>query len=147
MDGRMTGASGRATLPVAPWRAPLQWAVGAVAVHLGVSIAHGLPHGLAPVPLATWQTAFVAVIVFAGPPVGLWVAWRGSRRAGGWLLAVTGLASFLFGTYFHFFSATPDNVARVDGAWASPFLVTAVLGSLAALAVLVAGLGILRAAA
>jgi hypothetical protein len=123
-----------------------RWVAVAVAVHLVLSLAHGVPHEVAPVPLATWQTAFVAVVVVAGPPVGLWFAWRGYSRLGGGLLAATGAASFLFGTYFHFVSDTADNVARVDGAWANPFLVTAVLLSVAALAVTVAGVVRWRAA-
>ena len=114
-------------------------AAAAVGLHLVVSVAHGLPHGLAPVPLRAWQNAFVAVIVISGPPVGLWLAWRGYRQAGGGLVAVTGLGSFVFGTYFHFVSDTPDNVARVSGGWANPFLLTAVLISVAALAVVVSG--------
>lgn len=117
----------------------LGWAVVAAGLHLAVNLAHGLPHGLAPVPLQAWQNAFVAAVVVAGPPVGLWVAWRGYRRVGGGLVAVTGLGSFLFGTYFHFFSDSPDNVTRVGGAWATPFLVTAVLISVAALGVVVTG--------
>jgi hypothetical protein len=124
-----------------------RWTAAVVAVHLVLALAHGLPHEVAPVPLATWQTAFVAVVVFAGPPVGLWFAWRGYGLLGGGLLAATGAASFLFGTYFHFVSDTADNVARVDGAWGGPFLVTAVLLSVAALAVTVAGVVRWRAAA
>ncbi len=122
----------------------LRWTGLAVAGHLLVAMAHGVPHGLAPVPLATWQTAFVAVAVVAGPPVGLWLAWRGYRRGGGGLVAATGLASFLFGTYYHFLSATPDNVARLEGAWGSPFLLTAVGISAFALAVAVTGALLVR---
>lgn len=121
-----------------------RWAAVAVLVHLAVAIAHGVPHGVAPVPIATWQTAFVAVVVIAGPPVGLWFAWRGYRRGGGVLVALSGTASFLFGTYFHFVSATPDNVARVGGTWSIPFLGTAVLVSLAAVGVALSGLFLLQ---
>lgn len=118
---------------------------GIVLAHVGVNLAHGLPHGAVPVPLADWQNLFVVVVVVGAPLAGLWMIRRERVRVGAAALLAGGLGSVLFGTYYHFFSATPDNVANVTGAWALPFLLTAVGISLLAVATAAAGWWLLRA--
>lgn len=110
-----------------------------VVLHSIANVVHGIPHVVIPVPLASWQGVFIGAIVFATPLAGLWLAWRGRQWAGGVAVLVGGLGSFAFGTYFHFFSETVDNVAAVDGPWSLPFSLTAAAISLLALATAVAG--------
>lgn len=112
---------------------------GVVLAHAAVNVAHGVPHAAVPVPLAPWQQAVVAVVVLATPLVGLWLAWRGRRHVAGGTILVGGLGSAAFGTYFHFLSATPDNVANVTGPWSLPFLGTSVGISLLAVATAAVG--------
>lgn len=112
---------------------------GIVLAHVLVNLAHGLPHAEVPIELAPWQNGFVAVVVIALPLVGLWLLARGSVDAGATALLVGGLGSAVFGTYYHFFSATPDNVARVTGHWSGYFLFTSVAISLLAIATAAVG--------
>lgn len=125
---------------------PGRRAVAAVVLaHAAVNAGHGLPHVAVPIPLAVWQGA-VVVVVITLPLAGLLLAWRGHERAGGAAILVGGVGSALFGTYYHFLSATPDNVANVTGAWSLPFLLTSVGISLLAVATAVAGGWLLRVA-
>lgn len=116
-----------------------------VLAHAAVNALHGLPHVAVPVPLAVWQQAVVGVVVIAMPLGGLWLAWRRRERAGGAAIFAGGLGSAAFGTYYHFFSATPDNVANVTGTWSLPFLLSSVGISLLAVATAAAGWWLLRA--
>lgn len=114
-------------------------AIGLVAAHAIVNGLHGLPHAVVPVPLEPWKEAFVGIVIGALPIAGAVLLWVGRRHSGGSLILVGGLASAAFGTYYHFLSVTPDNVARVTGAWSLPFLLTAVGISLLAVATASAG--------
>ena len=103
-------------------------ATAVVALNLAVATAHGLSHSHAQVPLEPWQTAFVAVTVYALPVLAAILYWTPLRRAGAVLLAATMLASMLFGLYFHFVADTPDHVSHRDSGGAGMlFTVTAVL--------------------
>ena len=112
---------------------------GVVLAHALVNLVHGLPHAAVPVPLAAWQNLVVALVVLALPLAGLWLVWRGDRRVGGVAILLGGLGSAVFGTYYHFISATPDNVANVTGTWSLPFLLTS--AGISGLAVATAGVG------
>lgn len=119
---------------------------GIVLAHLLVNLVHGLPHADVPIELALWQNVFVVVVVLAVPLGGLCLAWRGRERAGGAAILVGGLGSALFGTYYHFFSATPDNVANVSGPWSGFFLATSVGISVLAVATVLVGAWLLAEA-
>ncbi len=123
----------------ASWGTHLRLDAVVVVLHALVNLVHGIPHVVVPVPLAPWQGVFIGTIVFATPLAGLWLAWRGRQRVGGMAVLLGGLGSFVFATYHHFFSETPDNVAAVTGPWSLPFSMTAVGISLLALATAVAG--------
>lgn len=105
---------------------------GVVLAHTAVNLVHGLPHAAVPVPLAVRQNAVVAVVVLALPLAGLWLVRRGKRVSGGVAILAGGVGSAVFGTYYHFLSATSDNVANVTGAWSLPFSLSAVAISLLA---------------
>lgn len=112
---------------------------GIVLAHLLVNLAHGLPHADVPVELAPWQNGFVVVVVIALPLGGLWLVRRGRVDVGAVAILVGGLGAAAFGTFFHFFSDTPDNVARVTGPWSGYFLFTSVAISLLAVATALVG--------
>ncbi|WP_137287501.1 hypothetical protein [Halorussus salinisoli] len=106
----------------------LQVAALAVGLHLVANLAHGVPHLAAPVPLATWQWAFVFAVVVLAPLVAFGLLWHGRPRGGAWLIAVSMAASLAFGLYFHFGVPNPDHVDAVRaGPWHRPFRTTATL--------------------
>lgn len=103
-------------------------AAAVVALHAAVNAGHGIPHAAIPVPLAAWQWAFVVAVVGVAPPVSVWALWRGRRKLGAVLLAVSMAASLAFGLYFHFVAPTNDHVAAIPaGPWQVPFRATALL--------------------
>lgn len=100
----------------------------ALALHLVANLAHGVPHGAIPVPLAAWQWAFVSSVVFLGPVVGFELLRRGREVAGTSLFAGAMAASLAFGLYFHFGPPNPDHVHAVAGVpWGGLFRSTATL--------------------
>lgn len=100
----------------------------ALALHLAAGFLHGVPHGLAPVDLHTWQWVFVAVVTNILPILGFVLVWRYQRtRFGAALFAVSMAAALAFGLIYHFVLENPDHVDSVVGVWGQPFLVTAVL--------------------
>lgn len=112
---------------------------GLVLAHVLVNLLHGLPHVDVPIELAPWQNGFVVVVVIALPLGGLWLVRQGRIDVGAGAILVGGLGAAVFGTYYHFFSATPDNVARVTGPWSEYFLFTSFAISVLAIAVALAG--------
>jgi len=56
---------------------------GLVLGQAAVNLAHGLPRGAVPVPLAAWQNAVVALLILALPLAWRWLAWRDYVRWGG----------------------------------------------------------------
>ncbi len=96
-----------------------------VFAHLGFSVAHGLTHAWAWVPLAPAAIALV-VVTQAGPFAGL--AYRRRRpRAGALIVAATMAAALIFGLASHFLMDGADNVNRVAGEPQTTFGLTAVL--------------------
>jgi hypothetical protein len=101
--------------------------VGLIVLHLVISFVHGAAHTGAAVPLSRAATAFVWLVILAGPLAGLLV-WRWvDARAGAWIVAATLGASFAFGLINHFVIAGSDHVAHVAEGWRLMFGVTAVL--------------------
>lgn len=104
-----------------------------------VNLVHGLPHAAVPIQLSTWQSTVVAVVILGLPLAGLGLVWQGRGAPGAAAILVGGAGSAVFATYYHFFSATPDDVANVTGTWSLPFLLTAL--GISVLAVATAGVG------
>lgn len=111
--------------------------VAVVAASLAVHVAHGVVHGLVPVPTTGWRLAFVVAFVFGGPVAGLALLRSGRRAVAGWMLALAGLGTVGFEVAYHFVLTTPDHVGNVTGPWGDGFVATAVLG-----VVLAAGMAI-----
>ncbi|MGH9774316.1 MAG: hypothetical protein ACRD50_05150 [Candidatus Acidiferrales bacterium] len=112
-----------------------------VLVHLGVSAVHGAAHAKLHVTLNDFQRIFVLVVDIAAPILAMILLWTKWRALGAWLLFFSMSGAFLFGVYFHFIFASPDNVSKLaalDGKIS--FQVTAVLLSI--LEAAGAGLGV-----
>jgi hypothetical protein len=104
------------------------WLVAIVVVHLVVALWHGVAHAHVPVPLTGMQTAFVAVVIFALPLVGVPLLWTSRRSLAAWIIAGSMLASLLFGFLNHFVLDSPDYVIRVpEHAWRHSFVESAAL--------------------
>jgi len=99
---------------------------GLILGHLAVSIFHGLAHQGAMVGLTAFGNLYVLVVITIAPLVaGILLLTRWARQ-GALLLALSMLGSFVFGVWYHFLSATSDNVMEVHGPWRSSFLWTAI---------------------
>jgi hypothetical protein len=116
-----------------------------VLLHLAVSVFHGAGHAKLNIVLSDFQFLFVVGLIFAAPVLAAILLWTRVRVVGAWLLLVSMAGAFVFGVYYHFIYASPDNVAMIPpGDWKLEFQITAVLlAILEALACWV-GMGILK---
>jgi hypothetical protein len=105
---------------------PGSWLTVAVLGHLAISLVHGAAHSGAHVALSPPATAFVFVVILAGPVGGLMLM-RTATRFGAFLVALTMGGALVFGVVNHFLVASADHVAHVDPAWRAMFAGTAVL--------------------
>jgi hypothetical protein len=97
-----------------------------VLIHLALSFVHGAAHTGAAVALDPAGTAFVYIVILAGPLVGLAVAARWPL-AGSAIVALTMAGSLVFGLINHFIIQGTDHVAHVADAWRPLFASTAAL--------------------
>ena len=102
------------------------WIAVFVLIHLGISMIHGTAHTNARVTLSTAGNVFVFAVILAGPLIGLVLMWP-AERLGLWLIALTMVASLVFGVINHFVLSSPDQVAHVNPQFRSVFATTAVL--------------------
>ena len=100
------------------------WLTAIVLAHLAISFVHGSAHSSAGVLLSASQSAFVYVVILAAPLAGL-VILRFSRSAGLWIIALSLLASLIFGVVNHFVLESADHVNRVGPPWQATFTITA----------------------
>lgn len=103
------------------WR----WLAAAVLGHLVISLVHGAAHARADVLLSGAGTAFVFIVILAGPLVGLALTWR-DQRAGAWMIALTMAGSLAFGVVNHFLLDGRDHVAHVVPEWRTLFATSAI---------------------
>jgi hypothetical protein len=93
-----------------------------------LTVAHGFAHLAVPVHVHGWQYGYSGVVVLLLPILGTIAILRGSITAGLWLLALSGLAAFIFEGLFHFVVASPDHVASVTSGrmlfWSTAALTT-----------------------
>jgi len=99
---------------------------GIVLLHLGISTIHGLAHQGAMVALNTFGYVYVLVVITVAPLVAAGLLFSRWAKMGALLLALSMLGSFVFGVWYHFLSATSDNVVAVHGPWSFMFLWTAI---------------------
>jgi hypothetical protein len=103
-----------------------RWLTGAVLAHLVISFVHGAAHSQAHVPMSRAANLFVAIVILAGPLVGLGLLWV-AQQVGSWLVATTMAGSLVFGVLNHFLLQSGDHVAQIDPDWQILFAVTALL--------------------
>ena len=115
-------------------------AIAIVVLHLAISIPHGMAHADLRIQMALWQNVYIWVVITLLPFVAAVLIWK--RPHTGFLLLLCSMAgSFLFGFFYHFIAAGPDNVTSHAGhASAGTFLWTAVLLALIEAAGFVIGL-------
>jgi hypothetical protein len=99
---------------------------GIVVLHLVISVVHGSAHTGAAIEQGPAATAFVFLVIIAGPLIGLAWMWL-NPPAGARLVGITMAASLLFGLINHFIIAGADRVDHVAMAWRGLFGSTAVL--------------------
>jgi len=78
-----------------------------------VAFVHGYGHHLLAIPMATWQHAFILLVITIAPfalLAALW--WRRTPAIAWWLIGAVAAGS-LFGIYFHFGPVNPDHVSTL----------------------------------
>jgi hypothetical protein len=87
-------------------------AIVIVVVHLLVSIPHGGAHSDLHIQPTRWQNVYILGVITILPFVSLIVIWE-KRHLGFLLLLLSMVGSFIFGVFYHFIAAGPDNVASL----------------------------------
>jgi len=87
-------------------------AIVIVLLHLAVSMPHGMAHSGLHIEMQLWQNVYIWVIITLLPLVAAVLIWK-RRRAGFLLLLLSMAGAFLFGVFYHFIAAGPDNVATL----------------------------------
>lgn len=116
--------------------------IGAVLLHAVIVIPHSIAHSLLHIQMVAWQRIFILVVIVIAPIVSAVLLWRESK-SGFILLAFSMGGAFLFGLYYHFMAAGPDNVASLNAhsvMLSLTFQLSAVLLALIELAASVVGL-------
>ena len=110
-----------------------------VLLHLLITVPHGLAHGNLQIEMNTWQNVYILTVINILPLVAAILIWR-RKRLGFTLLMISMAGSFLFGVFYHFIAAGPDNVAAVpDHPWTHTFQLTALLLAMSEAAGVLAG--------
>lgn len=101
--------------------------IAIVVLHMAVGVVHSAAHSELQIYMGAWQNAYILFVIFVLPLVSGFLLWRGSRL-GFLLLFLSMLGSFVFGGYYHFVAAGPDNVTELGHhAWTLPFQLSAVM--------------------
>jgi hypothetical protein len=90
------------------------FAIGIVAVHFGINLAHGLAHSRLAISLDTFQKLFVAFVIVVAPLYAAYLIWKGNMRVGGAMLALSMAGALVFGFYYHFVLPGPDHVTHIN---------------------------------
>lgn len=97
-----------------------------VFVHLAISLVHGAAHSAAGVALDPFGTAFVLIVITAGPLAGAALMCRRPRLAAA-IIALAMAGALVFGFINHFIIQGTDHIAHVVPAWRTLFAATAML--------------------
>lgn len=107
---------------------------GVVALHLAVTIWHGIAHEALGVLLPPEKQAFVYLVIVLAPVAGAVMLWTRYAHGGAWVLVVSMLGALLFGVYHHYLAVSADNIHHLPGG--TPGIQSAFVVSAAALALL-----------
>ena len=92
----------------------MRWsALGIVALHALVILAHDSAHRELPVELSLWQTIYAYSVIVLAPLVAVALVFTRAARQGFTLLALSMLGALVFGAYHHYVGISPDNVAHL----------------------------------
>ena len=101
--------------------------IAVVILHALIGVPHGMAHSNLHIQMNRWQNVYILVVINLLPLVAAVLIWR-RKRIGFLLLLVSMAGSFLFGGFYHFIAAGPDNVASLTShPWTQTFQWTAVL--------------------
>lgn len=99
-----------------------------VLVHLAVLLVHASGHTHLNIQPNSWQTVFIALVIFAGPFIAMVLLWTRLQRAALFLLGGSMAGALVFGLYYHFVAPGADNaLGLAPGHWSTVFLATSVL--------------------
>jgi len=88
-------------------------ALSLVALHLLLTVLHGVVHAAVPLYPVGWKAMVAAVVLYLLPVLGAGLVVNGYRRVGAVFLVSAGLAGFVFEGVFHFVLVNPDHVSHV----------------------------------
>jgi len=118
---------------------PVRLGIAVVLVHVLITTPHSIAHTQLRIQMNLWQSIYIFAVILLAPIVSVILLWK-RPKAGFTLLAISMAGSLLFGVYYHFIAAGPDNVAQVHThPWASTFQISAVLLALTELAGVIVG--------
>jgi hypothetical protein len=102
------------------------WGILLVIIHILVQVPHALAHNKLHIDVSRWQNLYILVVINLLPIVAAILMWR--RRKLGFLLLLLSMGgSFVFGVFYHFIAAGPDNVNSLGlHPWSNTFLWSAV---------------------
>ncbi len=111
-----------------------------VLIHALIASVHSAAHNALAITMSSWQNAYILIVIVVMPLVAAFLLWRRSRN-GFIVLAISMAGSLVFGGYYHFILAGPDNVAYLaHHSWTFPFQITALLLAVSELAGVIVGL-------
>ncbi len=101
--------------------------IAIIALRLPVQVMHSAAHSTLQIYMAPWQNAYILFVIIILPIVSAFLLRRRNRLAF-FLLFISMFGSLIFGGYYHFLAAGPDNVRELGHhAWTLPFQLSAVL--------------------
>ena len=86
--------------------------IAVVILNALITVPHGMAHSNLHIQMNRWQNVYILVVINLLPLVAAVLIWR-RRRIGFLVLLFSMTASLLFGGYYHFIAAGPDNVASL----------------------------------
>jgi hypothetical protein len=105
---------------------PAQYVTLIVAIHLLITMAHGIAHRELQIGLPPAGNVFVGLVIVIAPLIAARLAWSRRQPLGLGLLTLSMLASLLFGLYHHFVAEGTDHVhSQPAGSWGTTFIFTA----------------------
>ncbi len=114
--------------------------IAVVVVHALIVVPHGIAHSTMHIDMNVWQNIYILIVINLLPLLAALLIWKRPRT--GFLLLLLSMAgSLVFGGFYHFIAAGPDNVASLPSdPWTHTFQVTAVLLALSEVAGVIVGL-------
>ncbi len=102
-------------------------AIAIVILHALIVIPHGMAHSHLQIQMNQWQNVYILLVINVLPLLAAILIWR-RKRIGFLILLFSMAGSFLFGGFYHFIAAGPDNVASLTAhPWTQTFQWTAIL--------------------